>query len=264
MIGASFNKVSGDGMALQDLQPVGYENVSYFTEDMEAVMGEFSIKILNNGGGQAYDKEGKEAAYYFNRSYDSSEGKWLDDGVWTYLNGEEPDNIVFDNGEGLWFYVSPDAYPEGSESYSLMNAGEALLDAGSVPLRQGSKGVVATLSAAVPLQKIQPTGYEAVEYFTTDMEAVMGEFSIKILNNGGGQALDKDGKEAAYYFNRSYDTAEGKWLDDGVWTYLNGEVPNNIVFELGEGLWVYVSPDAFVEGSEEYYLEFPGIDDLAK
>ena len=264
MIGATFNRINGKGMNLQDLAPTGYENVSYFTDEMEAVMGEFSIKILNNGGGQAYDKDGKEAAYYYNRSYDSVEGKWLDDGVWTYLSGEEPNEIIFDDGDGLWFTVVSDAYPEGTESYTLMNAGEALLDSGAVPLRQGAKGVVATLSAAVPLQKIQPTGYENVEYFTSEMEAVMGEFSIKILNNGGGQAYDKDGKEAAYYYNRSYDSVEGKWLDDGVWTYLSGEEPDNIVFEMGEGLWVTVVSDAYPEGSEKYYLEFPGIDDLAK
>ena len=71
-------------------------------------------------------------------------------------------------------------------------------------------------------------------------------------------------KEAAYYYNRSYDSVEGKWLDDGVWTYLSGEEPDNIVFEMGEGLWVTVVSDAYPEGSEKYYLEFPGIDDLAK
>ena len=266
MIGASFSRINGDGMKLQDLAPKGYESVEYFTSDMEAVMGEFSIKILNKNGGTATDINGNEAAYYFNRSYDSVEGKWLDDSLWTYLDGSQPEKeIIFDDGEGLWFDVSADAYPDGTEKYDLMNAGEALMDSRVVPIRQGSKGVVAPLSAAVPLQKIAPKGYETVEYFISDMEAVMGEFSIKILNKNGGTASDINGNEAAYYFNRSFDSVEGVWLDDSLWTYLDGSEPaKEIVFELGEGLWVDVSADAYASGDEKYYLEFPGIDDLSK
>ena len=252
-------------MKLQELAPTGYENVEYFITDMEAVMGEFCIKILNKNGGTAKDINGKNSEYYFNRSYDSVEGVWLDDSLWTYLDGSEPEKeIIFDNGDGLWLYVSPDAYVEGTESYSIQNAGEAFLDSGSVLLREGNRGVVAPLSAGVPLQKIAPTGYENVEYFITDMEAVMGEFCIKILNKNGGTAQDINGKNAEYYFNRSYDSVEGVWLDDSLWTYLDGSVPEKeISFDMGEGLWVYVSPDAYPDGSEIYYLQFPGIDDLA-
>ena len=262
MIGASFNKIGTEGMALQDLAPTGYENVEYFTEEMGGVMGEFEIRILNKNGGQALDKDGNDADYYFNRTY-LGEGEWDNDGLWTYGSGEEPDNIVFDVGEGLWFNVSGDAYPDGTEEYTLMNAGEALLDGGAVSIRNGSKGVIPPLSTAVPLQSIYPTGYENVEYFTEEMGGVMGEFEIRILNKNGGQALDKDGKEADYYFNRTY-LGEGEWDNDGLWTYGSGEEPDNIVFELGEGLWVNVSGDAYPDGNEKYYLVFPGIDDLAK
>ena len=261
MIGASFNKIGSEGMTLEDLIPVGYEKVAYFTDDDTGVMGEFEIRILNKNGGLATDKFGNDADYYYNRTIEG--GVWQDDGYWSYLSGDPAENIVFDVGEGLWFDVSADVFADvPANQYTLENAGEAFLDGGLVPIREGSKGVVAPLSTAVPLQSILPKGYEEVSYFTDDDTGVMGEFEIRILNKNGGLDTDRFGNDADYYYNRTIEG--GVWQDDGYWSYLSGDPAEDIVFEMGEGLWVDVSADVFVEGTEEYFLEFPGIDDLAK
>ena len=259
MVGATFNKIANKGMDLTDLSVGGFQNIDYFTTQY-GVYGEFSITILNKNGGTARDDNDKAKFFGFYATYDDV--SWSD---FCWYQGDdsdpvEPGAVVFDEGEGLWFNVSPDAYVEGTEQYTLCNAGEALMDAGSVPLRDGSKGIVAPLSAGVDLTKMKISGFEDIDYFTTQY-GVYGEFSITILNKNGGTERDGNDKPMFYGFYATYDDVS--W-SDLCWYQGDDSDPvaeGTVVFPMGYGLWVNVSPDAFPEGDEQYYLDFPGIDD---
>ena len=276
MVGASFATIGEkNGIYLSQLAPVGYEGVSVFTDTKKGdggVKGQFKIKILTSTGGQAYDeKTGVAKTWSYFRTYPKATKTWSNDGCWkdengTVMTGEK--DVFFANGQGLWFDVAAGAYKSGTEKYSLNNAGEAILDANSVLLRNGSTGVAIPLSASVKLSQIKPTGYENVSVFTDTKKGdggVKGQFKIKILTSTGGQAYDeKTGVAKTWSYFRTYPKATKTWSNDGCWKDENGTVmtdENDITFESGDGLWVDVAAGAYKSGEEKYYLSFPGIDD---
>ena len=268
MIGASFNSVGKQTMDLTELKVTGYENAEYF-EGEGGVFGMFELRVLNAFGGVATDKAGYEKDYYYFHIKNEDSGKYEPNEYYWLQNGfEDPIEkgaVTFDVGEGLWFDVFADAYVSKEENYTLLNAGEALLDARSVLLRAGSKGVVAPLSASVDLTKIKISGYENAEYFEGE-GGVFGMFELRVLNEFGGVALDDAKNEKDYYYFHIKNEDSGKYeLGEQYWLQNGFEDPiekGAVVFEMGEGLWVDVFADAYVN-DEKYYMDFPGIDELA-
>ena len=278
MTGFSFDQIGGSKtMKLTQLAPVGYEDVSYFTVKARKGVrsGIFTLTVLDNGGGTALDKDGKPMQWCYLRTYDVDNAKWLNDGRWARpIDGvviTTENDVTFDAGQGFWFNVSPAAYPTGTAAtkYTLVNSGEAVLDSREILLRQGNKGVSVPLSAAVKLTQMKPVGYEDVNYFLVKARKGVrsGIFTLTVLDNGGGTALDKDGKAMQWCYLRTYDVDNAKWMDDGRWARpIDGVVitsENDVTFNPGDGLWVNVSPAAYPSGTaaDKYTLQFPGIED---
>ena len=276
MVGASFATIGEkNGIYLSQLAPVGYEDVSVFTDTKKGdggVKGQFTISILTSTGGQAYDeKTGVAKSWSYYRTYPKSTKTWSNDGRWLDQSGTEikgDADVFFANGQGLWFDVDAGAYKSGSEKYSLNNAGEAILDANSFLLRSGSTGIAIPPSASVKLSQIKPVGYEDVSVFTDTKKGdggVKGQFTISILTSTGGQAYDeKTGVAKSWSYYRTYPKSTKTWSSDGRWldqsgTEIKGDA--DVTFESGDGLWVDVDAGAYKSGEEKYYLSFPGIDD---
>ena len=120
MIGANFNNIGTEGMWLSKLSVSGYKDVSTFQD--EGVLAQFQIKILNSNGGTAVDTEGLPRVYDFYNVRE--EGEWLGE-VWYQGDDKEitEDDVVFESGEGLWFCVAPECFPEGTEKYTVVFPG---------------------------------------------------------------------------------------------------------------------------------------------
>lgn len=139
-----------------------------------------------------------------------------DDGICGWLNGDEelPDDVEFAPGSGLWV-VSSDP------TLSLQFAGQVPTSGIAVALRVGATTVANATPVSVNLQDIVVSGYEGENADTVNI-----------------QILDSVGRTTAQYF----------WADlpdDGIYGWLDGdeEIPENVEFSAGEGLWV-VSTDA--------------------
>ena len=127
MVGASFATIGEkNGIYLSQLAPVGYEDVSVFTDTKKGdggVKGQFTIKILTSTGGQAYDeKTGVAKSWSYFRTYPKATKTWSNDGCWkdkngTVMTGEN--DITFETGDGLWVDVAAGAYKSGEEKYYL-------------------------------------------------------------------------------------------------------------------------------------------------
>ena len=279
MVGASFATITAKGgIYLSELTPVGYEDVDYFhklSKGKGGVKGEFTIKFVNSSGGiETIDgtTTGKSKSYAYYRTYTSA--GWQNDGRWVRADGTEvkdANDVFIDNGIGLWFDVATGAFPSGvTVNYKLTNSGEALLDAATVDLRRGSKGIVSPVSKTIYLSQIKPVGYENVDYFhklSKGKGGVKGEFQAKFVNSSGGiETVDgtPTGKSKSYAYYRTYTSAG--WQNDGRWVRADGtEVKgaNDVEIKIGEGIWVDVATGAYPAGVEvDYKLEFPGVDEV--
>ena len=278
MVGFSFDQIGqGKTMKLTQLAPVGYEDVNYFLVKARKGVktGIFTLVVLDNGGGTALDKDGKEMKWSYARTYDVDNAKWQDDGRWVRTSDSAvittENDVTFDAGQGFWFNVSGNAYPTGTaaDKYTLVNSGEAVLEARAVPLRKGNAGVAVPLSAAVKLTQLAPVGYEDVNYFLVKARKGVktGIFTLVVLDNGGSTALDNDGKEMKWSYARTYDVDNATWQNDGRWVRSSDSAVittvNDVTFNPGDGLWVNVSGNAYPTGTaaDKYTLEFPGIED---
>ena len=278
MIGFSFDQIAqGKTMKLTQLQPVGYEDVAYFLAKARKGIKSniFTLTVLNNGGGAALDNDGKQMKWCYLRTYDTDNAVWKDDGRWVRLSDSveitTENDVTFTSGQGFWFNVSANAYPSGTAAnkYTLVNSGEAVLESRSILLRSGNTGVAVPLSAAVKLTQLKPVGYEDVAYFQAKARKGIKSniFTVTVLNNGGGAALDNDGKQMKWCFLRTYDTDNSVWKNDGRWVRLSDSVEittaNDVTFNPGDGLWVNVSANAYPSGTaaDKYTLSFPGIED---
>ena len=280
MIGFSFDQIAqGKTMKLTQLAPVGYEDVAYFQAKARKGVrsGVFTLTVLNNGGGAEKDaKEGKEMKWCYLRTYDVDNAVWKDDGRW--VRNEDSvvitteNDVTFTSGQGFWFEVSASAYPSGTaaDKYTLVNSGEAVLEARAIPLRSGNTGVAIPLSATVKLTQMAPVGYEDVAYFQAKARKGVrsGVFTVTVLNNGGGAEKDaKEGKEMKWCYLRTYDVDNAVWKNDGRWVRNEDSVvittENDVTFNPGDGLWVEVSASAYPSGTaaDKYTLQFPGIED---
>lgn len=223
MVGSIFYSVgdSNEKIKVSELRPSGYENNE---ELWGGTYGDFQIKLLNaNGGG--------EAQYDWEQDCDGDADSWYE-GAWIGA-----DDLEFSPGQGIWFYCG--VWEEG-KTYSLTCAGEPLMAARNVPLRDGHTGITIPLARAVEISEIKPDGYQDNEEL---WGGTYGDFQIKLLNANGGGAGQFD-------WEQDCDGDADSWYD-GAWI---GEH----TFQPGDGIWVYCG---VWEDGKTYTLNFPGFED---
>ena len=268
MQGATFATIAQEGMKLSEMTPVGYlENKTYTDKKKgKGCQGDIYIVVLNANGGTAIDGKGNERRYKWYHAWDKTNG-WAEKGKWIQptVDGDieigGANEVVFGNGEALWINVAT-AFESGM---TINNAGEALLDAAVLALRDGAKGMSAPISAACKLSKILPSGYLTNATYTDKKKGkgCQGDIYIVVLNANGGTAIDGKGNECRYKWYHAWDKTNG-WAEKGKWVQptVDGDIEitdaNDVEFAMGEGLWVNVAT-AYEDGM---MLGFPGVDDL--
>ena len=215
----------------------------------EGTFGDFSFQIRKTNG-KAQD------SYLWYQDYIEDDGGWQP-GYWHHAqSGADigPDNDVkFVPGDGFWFTIGNDY---GKIDGALKNAGEAIVDAQSVAIRNGNKGIAVPVSFDVKLYagKVRPTGYEDNEDMQSD-EGTFGDFSFQILKTNG-KAL------VSYLWYQDYIEDDGGW-QEGYWHCAQSGADigadNDVTLKAGQGLWFTVGNDYGT--FENATLEFPGIDE---
>ncbi len=158
---------------------------------------------------QTLDAQGKLVDQYF----------WADlpdDEIYGWLNADEeiPTDVEFAPGTGLWVYSA-------DSTLSLQTAGQVPTTDIAITLRSGFTMIANGTPTSINLQDIVVSGYEGENADTVNV-----------------QTLDAQGKLVDQYF----------WADlpdDEIYGWLNAdeEIPDDIEFSSGSGLWVY-SADA--------------------
>ena len=275
MTGSNFDKITKAGMRLTDLRPTGYEDITYWsTGKGNGKFNDIVTITLLSYQGKAL-REWKWLASYNKDTSTWNEGYWYDAADTSktpIVPGSDADH-EFEVGEGLWVNVDPNAYSKPSpkpaaDKYKLVNSGQAMLDSQTIPLRSGRKGIIAPLSRAVRLTEIKPTGYEDITYWSTGKgNGKFNDIVTITLLTYQGKAL-KEWKWLASYNKDTSTWNSGYWYDvaDTSKTPIEPGTEADYQFDLGEGLWVNVDPNAYSKPSpkpaaDKYLLSFPGLDE---
>ena len=217
LVGSIFADVSDtdSAIAIDSIKPTGYETNEDLI-DAGGTWGDMQIILLNQAGGN-------DASYDWEQEYD---GEWLE-GAWVGAEGE-----TLAPGQGIWYYCN--VYSEGM---GLQFAGEVLVDARDVPLKDGFAAISIPLGRPVELSEITPAGYESNEELI-DAGGTWGDMQIIVLDQNGGNAESFD-------WEQEYD---GEWLE-GAWV-------GDYTFQPGDAIWAYCN--VWEEGCK---LQFPGLED---
>ena len=269
MTGSSFDMVTKAGMRLTDLRPTGYEYDYWQTGRGSGMFNDkVTIKLLTYQGKP-------EKTWKWLASYDKTAKVWT--GYWydTADTTKAPiiagtaEDFEFDVGNGIYVSVEANAYGgqtgAAADQYKLINSGAAMFDAQQIPLRNGSKGIIAPLSRAVRLTEIKPTGYE-YDYWQTGRGSGMfnDKVTIKLLTYQGKP--EKTWKWLASY-NKTSQVWTGYWYDtaDTTKAPIVAGTKADREFKLGEGIYVSVEANAYGgqtgAAADQYKIEFPGLDE---
>lgn len=156
---------------------------------------------------QTLDRLGRTIDQYFFADLPDDEiYGWLD------ANEEIPEDVEFASGTGLWVVSS-------NTSLALQFAGQVPTEDVAIALRNGATTVANCTPVAINLQDITISGYETECADTVNI-----------------QILDRLGRTTDQYFfaDLPEDDIYG-WLD------ANEEIPEDVKFEAGAGLWVVSS-----------------------
>ena len=285
MCSTSFLKVTDEsGLTLADLIPVGYLDVTeWATNAKKGFKGQLTVKVLNNGGGIETDGANKDKCYQFYAPWTSANGWGAT--YWTQVSGtttkiDDASTVKFPIGTGLWIEMAAGAYTPTAggktypdDTYKIQHSGAAMLDARQVDLRPGKKGVSITVSSDITLANIHPMGYlDVTEWATNAKKGFKGQFTVKVLNNGGGIETDGANKDKCYQFYAPWTSANG-W-GATYWTQVSGTTTkiddaSTVKFPIGTGLWIEMAAGAYTPTAggntypdDQYKVEFDGIENL--
>ena len=233
------------GIRLTDLVPKGYEQNQDII-DAEGTTSEFNIQLLSKLG-----KTNK--TYFWVRTYDIESNAWLDDGHWTLegktiVSGDEND-ALFTAGQGLWI-AAPDWAGDEDAVYSFTDSGSVSTNDVKWVFNVGGFTPCSNpFPCGIRLSSLIPMGYEENQDIL-DAEGTTSEFNIQILTKLGKA-------EKIYFWVRTYDVENEKWLDDGHWTFEGKAVvansDNDPLLEAGQGLWI-AAPDYADDDGAEYSM----------
>lgn len=277
--GASFNTIASKGMKLSQILPSGYLSLAYWADGKRGGFKDMiTLTVLDAYGNVSKDKFDKGRCFKWRHEWDKT-NKWAAKGYW-YRNGDPTDIIstendeTFDPGEGLWVEVAGGAYASATKAtadqYKFTNNGEAMFDAANITMRSGALAVMPTLSKDMNLSQILPAGYMELAYWADGKRGGFKDMvTVTVLDAYGNVAKDKSDKGRCFKWRHEWDKTN-KWAAKGYW-YRNGDPTdiisseNEEVFKMGEGLWVEVAGGAYASATkakaDQYFLQFPGMDD---
>ena len=263
MAGAAFNKITTKATSLTQIVPVGYlDSSAYIGNKKTGCKGQIVLQILTPQGKVKTDANGDEMEFYWYHTAKS--GVWNDDACWKQTKSgvlttiTTENDIPFAAGQGMWIAV----LSGWTETFAFQNAGEAMLDAGTVALNDGSTAVVVPVSKDCLLTEVKPVGYlESSAYIGNKKTGCKGQIVCQFLTPQGKVKTDANGDEMEFYW---YHTAKsGMWNDDACWKQTKNGVLTTITKEnaptvkMGQGLWI-----AVLSGwTETFAVEGPGVDD---